>query len=301
MSAERLVYLDGRLLPESQATVSVFDRGFLWGDGVYEVTPSFDGRLFRLGAHLDRLYRSLAYVGIRPDLDRDALERATLEAHDANLPRLTPGAMYRVGHIVTRGPDAPSMAARDSGPPTVCIFWRPVDPAWYAAAFTRGATCVLVPTRRNAPAALEPRAKITSKLNQILAELDADASGGLSLLLDERGRLTENAVANVFLVSDGALRTPRAAGVLEGVTRAVVCELAEQLGIDCAEADLTLYDLAQAEEVLLTSSAFGALPVRAVGRFVPSAPVPGPVTQRLLDAFAAEVGFDLRAAAVAAG
>jgi branched-chain amino acid aminotransferase len=280
--------------------VSVFDRGFLWGDGVYEITPCFAGRLFRLSDHLNRLYRSLRYIRIEPQLDREGMEQATLDLLEANATRLEPDAMYRVGHFVSRGLDSPTMLARDSGPPTVCIFFRTVDLTRYGRFLREGAQLTITPTRRVAPEALEARAKVTSKMNQILAELDADASGALSLMLDRDGFVTENSIANFFMVRDGALWTAPERNVLEGVTRGVVFELAGGLGLEVLERDFTTYDLAQADEFFLTSSAYCAIPVSRVDRFRPARGSPGPVTEALIDAFAKETGFDLRARALEA-
>lgn len=294
------MYVNGDVTEEGRATVSVFDRGFLWGDGVYEITPCFDGRLFHLADHLDRLYRSLRYTGIQPRLDRQRMEQATLDLLEANASRLEPGEMYRVGHFVSRGLDSPTMLARDSGPPTVCIFFRTVDLARYGRFLKEGAQLTITPTRRVAPEALEARAKVTSKMNQILAELDADASGALSLMLDRNGFVTENSIANFFMVREGALWTAPERNVLEGVTRGVVFELAAGLGLEVVERDFSTYDLAQAEEFFLTSSAFCAIPVSRVDRFVPANGSPGPITDALIDAFAKETGFDLRRRALEA-
>jgi branched-chain amino acid aminotransferase len=292
-AAERLVSINGALVAESKATVSVFDRGFLWGDGVYEVTPCFDGRTFRLEAHVDRLYRSLRYVQIDPGMTQDAMVQATYDAHAANIPMIADDRVVRLCHFVTRGIDQPSMAARHAGPTTVVMMWRPVDPAWYRTAFTSGIEARIVPTQRNRPAAVEPRAKVTSKLNQILAELDADNDGSISLMLDEFGNLAENSVANVFLVRDGRLLTPRLNNVLEGVTQQATFDYADRLGIPWSFENLSSYDIAQADEVFVTSSAFGALPVRKVGRFVPQHSTPGPITRAIQTAMAEEVGVDL--------
>lgn len=157
----------------------------------------------------------------------------------------------------------------------------------------------LVPTRRTAAPVLEPRAKVTSRMNAILAELDAAVSGSLSLMQDADGFLTENSVANVFLVIGGQIHTAPAHKVLEGVTRATVLELAAELGIWTSERDVSAYDLAQCEEVFLSSSAFGVMPVRAVDRFRPKASSPGPVTTRLMEGFSAAIGLDVGARALA--
>ena len=215
---ERLVFINGTLVPESTATISVFDRGFPWGDGVYEVTPCFRGRTFRLKEHIDRLYRSLRYVQIDPGMTADELLIATEESHAKNLPATEDDAVVRLFHFITRGVDGPTMGARHAGPATVVMMWRPVAPAWYGTAFTTGIEARVVPTQRNRPAAVEPRAKVTSKLNHILAELDADADDAISIMLDEFGNIAENSIANVFLVKDGRILTPRMNNALEGVT-----------------------------------------------------------------------------------
>jgi len=292
MARELCIYLNGDILEESQARISPFDRGFLWGDGVYEITPCFHGRLFRLDDHLDRLYRSLRYVRIDPGMSREDMEKATLALLEANFDRLGEGGFYRVGHWVTRGMDSPSMAARDAGPPTVCIFWRPVHVEVFAHGYREGVTLTVVPTRRIPPECLETRAKVTSKMNQILAELDADASGARSLMLDIYGNVAENSTANFFIARDGVLWTPPERNVLEGITRKVVFELASRLDILVEVRDFTLYDIAQAEEFFLASSAICALPVRKVDGFRPQASIPGPLTRRLMEAFVEETGFD---------
>ncbi len=292
MSHERYVYLNGRMIEENQVRISPFDRGFLWGDGVYEITPCFNRRLYRLADHLERLYRSLRYVRIDPGMDRTEMEKATLALLEANVPHLGEESIYKVGHWVTRGMDNPSMAAREAGPPTVFIFWRPVNIGSLAKMYTEGVRLVIVPTRRVPPQCVETRAKITSKMNQILAELEADVNGALSLMLDVDGNVAENAIANFFIVRNGVLWTPPERNVLEGITRKVVFELASKLGISFEERNFTIYDLAQAEEFFLTTSASCALPVREVDGYRPKAPVPGPITQRLINAFVEETGFN---------
>ncbi len=294
MPSERFVYLNGEIIEERSARISPFDRGFLWGDGVYEVTPCFAGKLYRLDDHLDRLYRSLKYVRIDAGLGREEMKQATLATLESNLCRLEGGAMYRVGHWVTRGLDDPSMAAGAAGRASVFIFWRPVNVASFAERYLNGVRLAITPTRRNPPECVETRAKVTSKMNQILAELDAAASGSLSLMLDIYGRVAENSVANFFMVKDGALWTPPEGNILQGVTRLAVFELAARLKIPLQERTITTYDLAQADEYFITSSAICAMPVREIDSFKPSAPAPGPVTKRLMEAFVEETGYDFR-------
>jgi len=294
MPGDRFAYLNGEVVEEGLARVSPFDRGFLWGDGVYEITPCFGHKLYRLDDHLDRLYRSLRYIRVDPGLSQREMREATLALHETNLCRIDPEGLCRVGHWVTRGEDTPSMAAGAPRKATVFIFHRPAPLEGIPEKYEKGVRVSVTPTRRTPPECIEARAKVTSKMNQILAELDAAASGSLSLMLDIRGNVAENSSANFFMVRDGALWTPPERNILEGVTRKAVFELAARLGIPCEERDFTLYDLAQAEEFFLTSSAICALPVREVDSFRPKAPVPGPITRRLIDAFAEETGFDFR-------
>ena len=292
MSRERYIYLNGEMMEESKARISPFDRGFLWGDGVYEVTPCFNRRLFRLPDHLDRFYRSLRYVRIDPGLSREEMEKATLDLLKANHNRLDEEGIYRVGHWVTRGVETISMAARHAGPATVCIFFFPAPAEAFAKSCKEGIRLVVVPTRRVPPECIETRAKVVSKMNQIFAELDADASGAVSLILDLNGNVAESAVSNFFMVRDGVLWTPPERNILEGITRKVVFELAKRLGIRLEERNFTLYDVAQAEEYFITASTTCVTPVKEVQGFLPKAPVPGPVTRQLIEAFAGETGFD---------
>ena len=300
MAAERALYLNGQITPEPAARLSPFDRGFLWGDGVYEVTPLFEGRLFHLADHIDRMYRSLRYVQIDPGLTPVEMTRATEDLVAANAALCGPGTVYRVGHWISRGDDDPSMLAADAGPATVLIALRPVNVAAVARNQEEGVTLAVTATRRVPPESIEARAKITAKMNQTLAELDAASHGAMSLMLDLQGNVAENSIANFFLVREGALVGPPDRNVLQGVTRKAIYAMAARLDIRVVEQSLTMYDIAQADECLLSSSGFGVYPVRSVDRFVPKAPVPGPLTARLLDAFAEETGFDYRRAAGAA-
>ena len=294
MSVERYVYLNGEIIDESKALISPFDRGFLWGDGVYEVTPCFNGKLFRLDEHLKRLYRSLKYTQIHCHIDIEEMRVATLETLKANQNLLGKGKIYRVGHWVTRGMDDPSMVASKSEKPTIFIFWRESPAEQLIEKYSKGVKLSIVATRRVPPQCLEARAKVTSKMNQILAELDASSSGSLSLMLDIYGNVAENSVANFFMVKDGVLFTPHEKNVLQGVTRLTVFDIAKSLGIPFEEKDITLYDLSQADEYFLTSSAICAMPVNQIDRFLPKNPVPGKITAEIINEFVCKTGFDFR-------
>ena len=286
-----LLYLNGEFLEEADARISPFDRGFLWGDGVYEITPCFDGRLYRLEDHLDRLYRSLRYVRIDPGLERDEMAAKTRDLLAANSDRMAPGGAYRVGHWVTRGVNSGGFGAADATDPTVMMFFRAMEVEAIARDQHKGIDLSVPATRRTPPEAIEARAKVTSKMNQILAELDAGANGAKSLMLDLDGNVAENSSANFFLVRDGVLWTAPERNILEGVTRKVVFELAERLDIALEERNFTMYDVAQADEYFLTSSAICAMPVRRIDSFTPKLGIPGPITKRLIEAFAEDTGY----------
>ena len=286
-----LLYLNGAIVEEAEARISPFDRGFLWGDGVYEITPCFDGKLYRLEDHLDRLYRSLRYVRIDPGLSEQEMATRTRELLTANSNRLLPGGAYRVGHWVTRGVNTDGFGAGEATEPTVMMFFRPMEVDAIARDQREGIVLTVPATRRTPPEAIEARAKVTSKMNQILAELDANAHGAKSLMLDLSGNVAENSSANFFMVRDGVLMTPPERNILEGITRKVVFEFAERLDIPLEERDFTMYDVAQAEEYFLTSSAICAMPVRQIDSFTPKLGIPGPVTQKLIDAFAEDTGY----------
>jgi len=294
MTTEPLVYLNGEIVEMAEARISPFNRGFMWGDGVYEVTPCFHGEPYRLGDHMDRLYRSLRYIRIDPGLDREQMISETERLIAANADLLASGIQYRLGHWVTRGGSPFAGAAEADGPATVFMFLDPADTVATARKHETGVRLSVSTTRRNPPECIETRAKITSKMNQLLAELDAGSRNALSLMLDTDGNVAENSIANFFIARDGVVWTAPERNILEGVTRKVVFELCERLSIPLQERLFTMYDVAQADEMFITSSGICAMPVSAVDDFVPKHPVPGPITTRLIDAFTSDTGFDFR-------
>jgi branched-chain amino acid aminotransferase len=294
MTEVSLVYLNGEIVEARAARISPFERGFMWGDGIYEVTPCFNGKAYRLEDHIDRLYRSLSYVRIDPGFGPNQMLAETQRLLDANAALLAAAPQYRLGHWVTRGGDAFVPAHEAAGPPTIFMFLQSVKTGLIARNMREGICLSVATTRRNPPQCMETRAKVTSKMNQLLAELDAGARGALSLMLDLDGNVAENSVANFFIVRDGKLWTAPERNILEGVTRKVVFELSERMAIPVEEHLFTMYDVAQADEMFITSSGVCAMPVARVDDFVPKAPVPGPITSRLIAAFAEDTGLDYR-------
>ena len=284
-------YLNGEIVTTAEARVSVLDRGFLWGDGVYEITPCFDGRLFRLEQHLERLHASLRFVGIALEMSPDDLLETTRHIVDLNREVTSSDPVCRVGHWMTRGIEEWVPLDARSGGPTLCILVQPVPRALSPQEYRAGVALSIVSTRRSPVSVLDPRAKVTSRLNPIMAEMEGAARGTMALMLDIDGHVAEGPTFNFFLVREGELLTPKVENVLPGITRQAVLEIAAERGIAAREADLSSVEIETATEFFVTASTWGVLPVRSIDRSEPSGEVPGEVTTMLIDALAAQTGY----------
>jgi branched-chain amino acid aminotransferase len=283
----RIVNMDGRLVPPEQAFISVFDRGFLYGDSVYEVLRTYGGAPFELDLHLDRLENSAELIGLALPWARErfgAQVRRTLEASQ------NPEAYLRL--IVTRGAGEIGLdPALARGAAVILIAKELVTPP--PSVYETGVKVALVGVRRNLREAIDPAAKTGNYLNNVLAMGEAQRQGAFeALMLDREGRVTEASSANVFAVRDGALVTPPiAVGILEGVTRKLVLALASRVGIAAREEQLRPEDLLLADEVFLTSTLRELVPVVSLldrsGEHALGGGRPGPVSRRLLEAFRA--------------
>jgi branched-chain amino acid aminotransferase len=294
-----VVNLDGVLVPPEQAKVSVFDRGFLYGDSVYEVIRTYGGRPFELEAHLARLRHSAERIGLAPKWDaaRTAREiERTLDASrggDRPDPEAAPwnaGERY-VRVVMTRGAGEIGLDPALAVDPVALVVVQPLaGPP--ARAYREGVKAAIVGVRRAAPDAVDPSAKTGAHLPNVLAVKQArDAGAYEAVLLDGRGFVTEGSSSNVFAVAAGVLRTPPVgAGILEGVTRGVVLRLARRAGVAAEEAALRPEDLEQADEVFITSTVREIVPVARLGDHLVGRGVPGPVTRRLHAEFRAEAG-----------
>ncbi len=294
-----VVNLDGVLVPPEQARVSVFDRGFLYGDSVYEVIRTYGGRPFEEGAHLARLRHSAQRIGLSPKWDavRTSREIArTLEASrggDRPDPEAAPwnaGERY-VRVVMTRGAGEIGLDPALAVDPVAIVIAQPlVGPP--ARAYREGVKAAVVGVRRAAPEAIDPSAKTGAHLPNVLAVKEARAAGAFeAILLDGRGFVTEGSSSNVFAVSSGVVRTPPPrAWILEGITRAVVLRLARAAGIATEEAPLRPEDLEGADEVFITSTVREIVPVTRLGERAVGSGGPGPVTRRLHTEFRAAAG-----------
>lgn len=281
MTREEVVYLNGRLVPRSRAAISPFDHGFLYGYGVFDTLRSYEGRFFRLGAHLERLYRSLGLLGLTCPLDASGMESALYETIQANGLR---EARVRLTVSAGEGEAAPEPFPTT---PTVLITTRPFIPL-PESAYQQGYSAIVAATRSNSTSPL-CGVKSCNYLNFLLARRQARESGSQeALLLNERGHLSEGTFTNLFLVKDGTLITPDlASGPLPGVTRGVVLELSGKtgLGVAVAERPVAYAELASADEAFLTSSILEVMPLIRVDGHPVADGQPGQLTRRLMAAY----------------
>ena len=293
MTSERVAYVNGHLVPESEAVVSIRDRGFLQGDAVFDTTRTFGGRIFRLDEHLDRFFDSLKYMRIDPGLTKDDFARLTMEVLQTNMPLLDDDDDYWVTQRVTRG-----VRVDGEDRPSVIIECVPL-PFKARARYYRDGLPVVVPSvRRTPPESQSPRAKVHNYVNLVQAELEVTSQNpdAWPILLDTNGNLAEGPGSNIFVVKDGAVMTPKEQFVLAGISRRVTIELAQELGIEVHETDIDLFDAYTADEAFVTSTSFCICPVSSFnGSTVADGAVPGPVTDRLTRAYSGMVDLDVAA------
>ena len=290
--SEGFTFLNGDIVPTAEARVSVLDRGFLWGDGVYEVTPCFDGRPFRLEQHIDRLFSSLRAVAIPLDIAPDALIAKTEELVELNRNVTSSHRICRIGHWVTRGLEGWVPLDERDGGATLCIFVQPVPRTLSGEDYLAGVPLTIVSTRRSPPSVLDPNVKTTSRMNPIVAEMEASSAGSLGLMLDIDDHVAEGPTFNFFLVHERELVTPKVEYVLPGITRRVVLELASTIGVPTREENISRDEIATADEFFVTASTWGVLPARSVDRSPPRQDVPGRVTMRLIEELSRLTGYD---------
>jgi len=291
---EKIVYLNGSFVRESEAKVSVLDSGFNAGDGVYDVTRTFRHKPFKLREHTERLFRSLYYTRIDCGMSLEEMEKTTVEVLERNKPILRENDDCALWQVVSRGVRS-STGNRVSGGATVTIYSVIVNFPEFASFYVEGAPLVIPSTRRIPPQCLESKAKITNKMNHNIAAFEAKQVDprAIPLMLDIDGNLSETSAHNFFLVVDGKLCTPTDRNVLGGITKAVIFDLANQLGIQIVERNYTPYDLYNAEEAFLASTSPTFIPVKTVNGVKIGKGAPGPVTLRLIGAWNKMVGMDI--------
>jgi len=291
---ERIVYLNGSFVPESEAKVSVLDSGFNAGDGVYDVTRTFRHKPFKLREHTERLFRSLQYTRIDCGISLEQMEKTTLEVLERNKPFLRDSEDCALWQVISRGVRS-STGNRVSGGATVAIYSVSVNFREFASFYVEGAPLIIPSTRRIPPQCLESKAKITNKMNHNIAAFEAKQADprAIPLMLDIDGNLSETSAHNFFLVIAGKLCTPSDKNVLGGITKETIFDLAKQLGVEVGEGNYTPYDLYNAEEAFLASTSPTFVPVKTVNGVKIGKGAPGPVTLRLIGAWNRMVGMDI--------
>ena len=279
---ESAIFLNGEIVSGDRAKVSVLDRGFLYGDGVFETMRTYGGKIFHLEDHLDRLFRSANLLQLGLPWTRSWLESSIKSTLAAN----APGEDVLIRLTVSRGVGRDGLDPPKNAEPTIVIAVRPL-PEIGEVAFKNGRKAAIVSTRRNSIESLNPAAKTLNFLNNILAKIEArKLSADEAIMLNGDGKVTEATVGNIFCVKNKLLSTPPDAdGILPGVTRKIVAELAAANDIRCEEKSLWPDDLLGADELFLTMTSVGIMPITAIDGLVVGTGEAGAITRKLHELF----------------
>ncbi|MBW7898293.1 Branched-chain-amino-acid aminotransferase [Candidatus Brocadiaceae bacterium B188] len=275
------IYLNGKILPQEDAKISVFDHGLLYGDGVFEGIRAYNGKIFMLQQHMDRLYDSAKAIALKIPITKDEMAEAIKKTMAAN--NLTDSYIRLV---VTRGVGKLGLDPNKCAVPQIIIITDTIE-LYSKALYERGLDIVTVTTIRNHFSALDPKIKSLNYLNNILAKLESiEAGAGEALMLNKDGYVAECAGDNIFILKDNILLTPPpSAGILIGITRNVVMELAVKIGIQVKECLMTRYDVYIADECFLTGTAAEIIPVVKIDGRVIGNGKPGKTTLELLKSY----------------
>jgi branched-chain amino acid aminotransferase len=275
------IYIDGNFHDQAEAKISVFDHGLLYGDGVFEGIRFYNDRVFRLEEHIDRLWDSARAIALDIPMSKSELVAATLETIRQN--DLHDGYIRL---LVTRGVGSLGLSPDTCRRPSIIIIAATIA-LYPEELYQKGLTMVTCSTRRTPPAALSPRVKSLNYLSNILGKLEAQNAGaGEGLMLNEQGYVSECTGDNIFIVKKGEISTPHlSSGILAGVTRAVVFELAAKLGIRALERELIRHDIYTADECFLTGTAAEVIPAVQLDRRLIGNGQPGPITLQLIESF----------------
>lgn len=280
MFEDTTCWIDGEFVAAEKASVSIFDHGFLYGDGIFEGIRFYNGKPFRVNHHLRRLQNSAAALSLKLPYNSAELQKSI----EAVLQQASISEGY-IRVIITRGVGPLGINPANCNQPTAIIIASELTMISDEQR-AKGARAIIASTRRNTPDRLDPRIKSLNYLNAIMARLEANYAGvDEAILLNDRGCVTEGTVDNLFTVRDGVLMTPPVTeGVLAGITRSCVLELAESLGLEYKEAVMTPYDLYTADECFLTGTGARLIPVREIdGR--PLRSCPGTVYETISKAY----------------
>ncbi len=271
------IYIDGKFYTKENAKISVYDHGLLYGDGVFEGIRAYNGRIFRLDEHIDRMYDGAKAIMLKPPVSKEKMKeiiKETLRKNNLKDAYIRP--------IMTRGKGNLGLDPNKCPKPTIiCIAetWG----AMYGDLYEKGLTGVTVSVRRNAPEALPTNIKSLNYLNNILAKIEANVKGGdEAIIFDVRGNLAEGSGDNIFLVKNGKIYTPFTQINLNGVTRGAVFDLSAKLKIQIVESNLGYFELYTADEVFVTGTAAEIGPITNIDGRIIGTGKPGPVTKKLM-------------------
>lgn len=272
------VYIDGQLFPENEAKISVFDHGLLYGDGVFEGIRFYCGRVFRLDEHVARLYDSAKSLLLTIPMTQEEMIGAVVDTIKAN--GLRDGY---VRLVVTRGVGGLGLSPYRCKKASIIVIASTIQ-LYDQKCYEEGLKVATCSTRRPTSASLEPAVKSLNYLSNVMGKIEAIAAGAEEgVMLNEQGFVSECTGDNIFVVKNGVIHTPpRHAGILDGITRRVVFELAVSAGFTLVERQMTRYDLYVADELFLTGTAAEVVPVHQYDERVIGTGKPGPVTQRLM-------------------
>ncbi|MCL5949163.1 MAG: branched-chain-amino-acid transaminase [Candidatus Bathyarchaeota archaeon] len=281
MNSELQIYIDGDFYPKSQAKISVYDHGFLYGDGVFEGIREYNGVVFKLKEHVDRLYRSAHAIMLQIPLTKEEMVKAIVETLRKNKMK---DSYIRL--VVSRGIGDLGLDPRKCPKPTIIIITDTINIKAGNAKET-GITTMFSWVRRNPVDATTHEIKSLNYLNSVLAKIEANACGvDEAMCLESNGYIAEGVGENVFIVKNGGIFTPpTSTGALAGITAEVVTELSEKLGIKLTVANLTPFMLFTADEAFFTGTAMEMVPIREVNKRAIGNGKPGPITKKLMAEF----------------
>ena len=281
MEKELLVYIDGEYYPKSQAKISVYDHGLLYGDGIFEGIRAYDGSVFKLKEHIERLYRSAHTIMLEIPIEKEEMIRIVLETLRKNNLK---DAYIRL--VITRGVGDLGLNPRKCSKPTIIVITDKIA-LHGSEAKERGVATMLSWVKRDPVDATTHEIKSLNYLNSILAKIEANIGGvDEAICLDKNGFVCEGVAENVFIVKNGKLFTPPSyTGALPGITAEEVMKLARKLGYEVIEKNITPYELFNAKEVFFTGTAAEIVPVREINKRTISDGTPGPVTKKLMEVF----------------
>jgi len=282
MEKEPVIYIDGEFYPKSEAKISIYDHGFLYGDGVFEGIRAYNGIVFKLREHIDRLYQSAKAIMLEIPLEKEEMIKAVLETLRKNNLK---DAYIRL--VVTRGKGDLGLDPRKCSKPTIIIIAEPTIKLVKEEAKEKGITTLISWVRRDPVDGTSHEVKSLNYLNSILAKIEANNAGvDEAIMLTKEGYVSEGVGENIFIVKNGKIFTPpSAAGILPGITREVIIELAKKLGFEVLEKNITPYELFTADEAFFTGTAAEILPIREVNKRKIGKEIPGEVTKILMKKF----------------